>query len=138
MTLKIQKMLLTLLLSLGIFSCGGNSDEEHAKLTLLSEIIVFNFQTHLTQQQRLVRIEQYLERVDHMKINFVDLKGAHVNAICMLLDEASEIVQQKPHIHLESVKSKLKNKVDTVEFAYLLFKECRDLYDLEFKSPVRT
>ncbi|MGP9802812.1 hypothetical protein [Rheinheimera sp. NSM] len=120
-----------------ILVAAGCGDVRSDPMSLMNEIIVFNYQKGAFPEQRKAKIQFYLESVDAANIGYSDLGGAHVNAICLLLKESMDKLKGDAvsYAHYKSIREKLEVSINSTKYSYTLFQDCRGLYDMEAISP---
>lgn len=120
-----------------ILVAAGCGDGKSDPMSLMNEIIVFNYQIDVPPEQRKTKIQFYLRSIDAANIRYSDLGGVHVNAICLLLKESMGKLKGDTvsYAHSKSIREKLEVSILSTKYSYTLFPDCRGLYDMEALSP---
>ena len=120
-----------------ILVAAGCGDERSDPMSLMNEVIVFNYQNDASPEQRKAKIQFYLENVDLANINYSELGGAHVNAVCLLLKESIDKLKGDAvsYARYKSIREKLEVSINSTKYSYTLFQDCRGLYNMEAISP---
>ena len=120
-----------------ILVAAGCGDERSDPMSLMNEVIVFNYQNDASPEQRKAKIQFYLENVDLANINYSELGGAHVNAVCLLLKESIDKLKGDAvsYARYKSIREKLEVSINSTKYSYTLFQDCRGLYNMDEISP---
>lgn len=134
---RFKILIFSLLASL--ISCSNQLESENFEKFMI-ELVMADFDNlSLDNAQGRDFIVQSLGGYEGFSPNFIDFKGAQVNATCRLLDKAMDLNRRNydPELamKIKKLKSGLQVKIDNTKYGYSLFSDCRDVFDLKFVSP---
>ena len=115
-----------------LFFAGCNNSSE-----IENKYIELSYCLHVDDDKCTAsRIEGYIRFFSSSDVKIETEKSAPINNLCLLISRYDKFEYNIDHKGREMLLIKIEPKVRSSKYSYTFYKDCRDLFGLEFVNPM--